>query len=360
MTRLSLAGFAGFLLLASTLAVRGQDKSDWHEIYQDFRNSAPLIDFMNLVGPGAKQSSKAEAEGLRITLPVDRPVHTPVIVTTNFEVPGDFEITATYEWLSVAKPKKGYGCGVNLTVQSDHGERKQFAKVSRVMRHDHKKGSVYMIESWDHDKKKPDDYTARMFETTATTGQLRLVRKGDVVRYLVAEPPTNIFRELFQQKFSTVPMESAHLAVTDSGEAGNLVDVRLVDFKVRMAKENAAAPPAKAAAPPPPKSGDPTPVTPPTTASEEPARGVPRLVWVLIAVLVLAVLSVGTWFALRSRRGPPPATSTPASKPSEAITADAPIAFACAGCNKQLKVKRTSAGKSVKCPHCGRVNTVPV
>ena len=106
---LSFVFFTGILIFSSAgSAVRGQDKSDWPEIYQNFRNSAPLIDFLKLVGPHHKEAAKPGPEGLRITLPADRPVNQPVIVTTNFEVTGDFELTATYEWLSVAKPKKGY------------------------------------------------------------------------------------------------------------------------------------------------------------------------------------------------------------------------------------------------------------
>src|SRR5262249_18568129 len=153
-------------------------------------------------------------------------------------------------------------------------------------------------------------------------------------------------RELYKQQFSTVPMEAAHFAVADAGEPGNEVDVRLIDFKIRMAKSDAANPakmPAKTAAPPTktPSPKTPSPETPAT--EEETPRGVPRSVWVGIIAVVLTAIALGTWLALRSRRGTP----APATPP---VTADAPIEFACAKCKKSLKVKRTSAGKQVKCP----------
>lgn len=337
------------LSFAWTLTAHGQEKDKWTEVYQDFRNSAPLHDSLRLTGPQHKEVAKPGADGLRITLPADRPEHYPVTLLTDFEVAGDFELTATYEWISVALPKKGYGAGIALTVQSD-GARRQFAKISRVMRHDHKSGDVYMAESWDNDI--PKSWRGKMEPATARTGQLRLERTGDVMRYLVADPPTNVFREVLKQKFFTGPMESAHVAVTDSGEPGNEVDVRLIDWKIRMSKAN----PDIAAAPKtPPRSRDPVPdPTGQTNSGDEPARGVPRLVWVLIAALVLLAGAVGTWLVVRSRRGSPAAA--PAAAPA---AVDTPIALTCAGCKKPLKVKRAFAGKSVKCPQCGHVNNVP-
>lgn len=346
------------LLAGLGLSAAGQEKLAWTVVHQDFRNSAPLLDFLRMTGPDHDDVAKPGPEGLRVTLPGSRPVHHPVNVTTTFALSGDFEITGTYEFLSVARPKKGYGAGVAVTVSADP-KRREFAKIGRLMRA--KEGSCYLVEAWRSDP--PKDYKARSVPTEARTGQLRIERTGDTIRYLVADVPTNEFREVLKHKFTAADLAFAHFEVVDSGEPDVDVDVRLVDWTLRLEK---ASPEVASAVKLAPKTsgvaGTPTPST-----VDPPARTLPRLVWVLIVVAVLAVVALGTWLVLRTRRKSPAANpmpadslaSRPAAPKAAVVSSEEPIAFACAGCQKPLKARRTSAGKSVKCPQCGHATSVP-
>ena len=82
-------------------------------------------------------------------------------------------------------------------------------------------------------------------------------------------------------------------------------------------------------------------VDPVVAAEEEPTTG-PRkwLVATGIALAILLVLAAILVVGYRRRRAPA-------------------VAFACAGCGKQLKSKAEMAGKKIKCPQCGSVAVVP-
>src|SRR5262249_28486074 len=147
------------------------------EYYQDFRNKRPLSGDFRLGGPDPDNEMKLEDEGLRITLAADRPQNWVAEVHPNVPLIGDFEFTATYELLSAQQPVKGYGVGVNLTIQ-DKQQRKIFAKVSRVNRPN--VGSVYFAEHW-------PPYDARTRPSDAKSGQLRLTRVGETLYFLVSE-----------------------------------------------------------------------------------------------------------------------------------------------------------------------------
>src|SRR5439155_805283 len=71
-------------LLAQVLAQPAQppanDKPPTVEVYQDFRNSQPLVPSFYMVGPDQQTTARAEDGGLRITLPAVRDFHHPVAV----------------------------------------------------------------------------------------------------------------------------------------------------------------------------------------------------------------------------------------------------------------------------------------
>ena len=233
--RARLAIFTG--LLALVVGVRAQPP----EVYQDFRGKKPLIDALKKVGPDADEVCTFEDEGLRVKLPKTRPLQAPVGVGLKFRASGDMEITGTYEILTLEKPppnSPGVGVAINLVAKNDY---KKFAKLGRF--HFFASGESHAAESW-----LPD--TQRQFKevkTTTNKGQVRLIREGNQLRYLVADTPGGEFREIHKGEFTDDDLEIVRFGANNNKTLA-AVDVRLIDFRVRyLAKPNA---PANPAAPP--------------------------------------------------------------------------------------------------------------
>ena len=70
----------------------------------------------------------------------------------------------------------------------------------------------------------------------------------------------------------------------------------------------------------------------------------------ILGVLVVAV-PLGLWLYLRKRQGD--ASSKPGQSRAETLV------FACSHCGKKIKTNPERAGKTVKCPQCGKAVKVP-
>jgi hypothetical protein len=327
-----------------------KEEKPLREVYQDFRGSRPMPEWMKLHGPDVDTVANPEEKGFRIVLPATREKNWPIEATTTFTVSGDFEITGTYELLSASKPTQGYGVGVSLNIATNDA-RDKFAKVGRAMRP--KEGSVYVTEYWNREP--PKDYKVSSVGTEAKAGQLRLMRDGAILHFLVADGPGGEFREIKRREFGIEDIAHVRFVVADSGHPGNSVDARLVDLKIRARRMN------------PDPSTDPAPAPAPASAAVPPEadREPASYIWLVVAIGLAAVLliaaSVGVLFLLLRRRrveaAPPRATVEAPADPAPAMSAM--IAFACPGCGKNLKVKAQLAGKKVKCPGCGKPAAAP-
>jgi serine/threonine-protein kinase len=320
------------------------EPATYREFHHDFRGGRPLHSALMLVGPEIDQVSRSEAEGLRITLPADRPVHYPVEVAATFAVGGDFEITLTCELLSATQPTSGYGAGVSLCL-ADSDKRVKFAKVGRVRLV--KVGSVFQAESWNNQRQ--NSWRSRTRPTEARLGRLRLERKGSRVRYLAAEGLDGDFHEIFvQDDFGTDELTHVHLGVADSGSPGIAVDVRLLDFTIHAAR----------------LTPDPTPDTAPADPAAAAPTATPRpgsRTWLLPAVILGGLLLSALVVCLvvfRSRRSG--SAATPNAEKSARDEAPGPaLSINCPGCGKTCKVKSALAGKKIRCPGCSQVLSVP-
>jgi Protein of unknown function (DUF1583) len=318
-TRL-MRNLVAFTLLAfaaiGSLALQAQPAGGQaKEIYQDLRGRRPLLAEFKLHGaPDVEEVAKPEDGGLRITLPPQREKHWPIEVEATFPLTGDFEITGTYELLSANRPTNGYGVGVALSIASNPA-RDKFAKVGRLMRA--KEGSVHMAEYWRHTP--PKDWKGPSQPTQTKLGQLRLVRKGEMIRCLAADEPGKEFQEIFAlATFGTEDMELARFEVVDSGAPGNSVDVRLIDLRIRTGN----LVPEKATVPAPLAEPAPAPINPapPAPGAAQPGGEAARSrVWLVAALVVglaftlLLVATVGLWLFLR-HRGQPATSEVPAAK----------------------------------------------
>src|SRR5947207_2525277 len=82
-----------------------------------------------------------------------------------------------------------------------------------------REGSGYTVEYWNKDP--PKTYKRLPVPTEVTTGQLRLVREGETVHFLVADGPGQPFRLLDEMKLGTEDLAYMHFEVVDSGTPGN-------------------------------------------------------------------------------------------------------------------------------------------
>jgi serine/threonine protein kinase/DNA-directed RNA polymerase subunit RPC12/RpoP len=334
-------GLSLFLLLQAALPPTPKPPA---EIYQDFRSGQPLLPSLRLIGRDSNTVARPEDKGLRITLSPDRNNHDPVGVATSFSLVGDFVITATYELLSASRPSEGYGTGISLSVFTDP-QRTKFAKVGRFQRA--KEGSVYATEFWISNPPPDKVWHFHSEPTEAKSGQLRLVRDGSIMRFLVADGSENKFHQIDERNFGTEDLALVQLEVVDSGSSGNRVDARLVELKIRPSKLL------------PEEAG----ITELQLEQNRPAAngwlGIAKLFGLIIACAL--AIALGGWLFWRQSRRPetmPDLAAGPdTSSGMEAIPP--PISFSCAACGKQLKAKAELAGKKVKCSQCDTPVLVP-
>ena len=164
---------------------------------------------------------------------------------------------------------------------------------------------MHLAEFWTNIA--PKAYLAPSIPTQAKAGQLRLVRKGARLRYLVSDAPGQEFREVFNQAdFGADDMDQLNFGVSDSGVPGNPVDARLIDLRIRTGKlvgEKATAP-----APLPEPEANPVAPADDVPVLAEPNGKATSRVWLVAALLVAAVLTLlllitlGMALFLRNRR----------------------------------------------------------
>lgn len=309
------------LVLAALCQGQARD-GDFHH---DFRDGKPLPEKLTLFGVNAEEYVKPEVGGLRITPPPDGKQTFGWGVAGRFTLSGDFEVTGTYELITTDPPTQGGGVGVALNLE--HG--KKFAKIGRFRR------------SWDGDQYVaesrvgiPDQFRAQHEPTQTRTGQLRFVRKGTTLHFLVADAPGAEFREILQTEFGDEDLDMVRF-IANNNKSPTALDVRLLDLTIRSGK-----------------------LVPAKDFDLSKAGLVQALLVGLLATLVL--VSIGVWIYTWRRRRAKTADAVPAiDSPAEPETAAAMLALDCAGCGKHLKVKAESAGKKARCPQCGHATLIP-
>jgi len=197
----------------------------------DFRNSQFDRNLLRFNDAEAEQYIKATPDGLLVSVPAGKPREEAGIVP-KLTVRGDFEITASFEIRELARPDAGYGVGPQIWV-SAAGKEEEAVSLSRRLRV--KEGDGYTVhraffkEGADGRKR---EQTARMYATKARAGQLRLVRFGDVLRYLVVDAENKEFRQLGQIHFSTADIKMIDIALKLQG-ASTAATILWQDFTIR-------------------------------------------------------------------------------------------------------------------------------
>ncbi|HJT78163.1 MAG TPA: protein kinase, partial [Gemmataceae bacterium] len=210
------------------------------EFYQDFRGGQAPAPPLYLAGPDAATLTRPEAGGFRVTLPRDRKGQERVGLEMPTRIKGDFEITAGYEILQVEQPVKGpHGVAFSLLVETDT-PRHDVVELARATRGT--EGEVYncaRITTGDDGKRK---YQHAFPPASGEKGRLRLTRVGREVTLSAAEGEAGEFQEL--TRYDLGPEDVIAVSATGfTGYAPNLLDLRILDFRLRNTPSSAAVGP---------------------------------------------------------------------------------------------------------------------
>jgi hypothetical protein len=298
-------------------------------IHQDFRGRKPLGADWKLVPVNKHEDFvKFEDEGLRITIPKTRLKNDPIGIRLTYPASGNFEITAAYEILAADKPPpKGgaVGIGFNLLPLSNY---QKLAKLGQFLLA--AGGNAFVAE---RSIKDAPDNQWKSVPASAMAGQLKLIREGAELRYLVAEPPANEFREILRADFTAEDLEIVRLGVNNNNSPAG-VDVRITNLKIQFTQG---------------AKGD-APAMPPDAADVTNSRG--RLAVILMIGLgAIFLLALALLFVARMRKRSRSAATDEA--------APSGLGFFCPLCGAKLKAQAGSAGKKMKCPKCGETVQVP-
>jgi hypothetical protein len=307
------------------------------EFYQDFRGGKPLHAAWHWAGLSGDEVIVTDDQGVRIKMPLNHARKDPVGLLIASPAKGDFEITTGYELLGTPQPRTGQGVGFELYVMLETPAQEALAFMI-VKRPD---GTDQYVCNYLRTVDAKRRSVRKMFSASGKVGQLQVSRKGTKFTCAAADGPGVALKELCSYDGDAAEVRQARISAYP-GQSSDEVEVRLLDLRLRSDGLN----PDLIAKP-----------SPPADAPED----VGGKGWLLVALAIASVIflalavTAGIAFFARRRHQPTPAHgSNLVEEPASAIQAEAaPIAFACSGCGKHLKVKVELAGKKVKCPHCG-------
>jgi MYXO-CTERM domain-containing protein len=239
---------------------------------------------------GVKDQIRIEPEGLRITLPGGGGQAADTGIQTRFRIVGDFDITASFELLSAEIPLRARGVGVTLHARlGDPAETSPF--MGRFNRQD---GSWYTCDRGAFDENRQRHIEERQFPSEATAGRLRLMRRGSVVTYAVADGGSDDFRRLWDWEVGTADIKVLRLQAENQKSDAPL-DVRFLDLEIRSGQSFA-------------KDGTPL-------VSEGGSKG--GLVAIEILTLAVLVILLALWRRRRRRDRGAAAAQNPSSVQAE-------------------------------------------
>jgi len=202
------------------------------ECHIDFREGKFDNRQLRLTGADTAKLVRPEPEGLLMEIPAGGGVD-QVGFAAKYVLHGDFEITASYELLDVAKPDAGYGVGPAIHIAAST-KAENAATLSRIERP--KEGSVYGAHvAWfaqSRTQAKRREHRVRLFDTSSESGRLRLARSGEMLQYLVADGESETFRQIHQVAFTDANVDLVCAALNRNG-ARTPATIRWKDFDLR-------------------------------------------------------------------------------------------------------------------------------
>ena len=181
----------GVALWLTATATPNQEAPDVPSLFrQDFRGRKVDEQFWKYTPENAADMMREEPEGLRISLPPAK-TNVAVGILPRFPVKGDCELTLSYELLPGKKPSRGRGVGVSLYVKteltSDAISLSHFRRSNDM---------IYKFTRTTTNAQGKRDSAGNAVDADATSGRLRLTRRGQTIHCLVAAKESDEFMEL--------------------------------------------------------------------------------------------------------------------------------------------------------------------
>jgi hypothetical protein len=180
-----------------------------------------------LFGPNVENYVHAEKEGLRFTIPADRPQLDPVGVVLTAPIHGDFEITAGYEILQAPRPETGYGIGFELYVAALNPAEDAiaFCRSNRPV-----EGENFFCTRMATGAGKRQ-YYVQSIPTQVRRGWLTLTRRQNEVTFLVSAARGGPFHEVWRSPFVGDDLQMVRLSAY-SGFDPAAFEIRLLDLQI--------------------------------------------------------------------------------------------------------------------------------
>ena len=188
----------------------------------DFRNGQ--FDAETLVPTGydtpySLNFIRPDRKGLRVLIPASQGRTRPKVgVFAALKLEGDFEITAAFDLVAADAPDVGFGVGANLYIMAE--KSLNGATLRRCISPDGQ--DVFFVHralrQADGQRRLEIDY----FPAHSHEGQLRLVRQGTSLKYLVAEGEEPVFREIKSIEYGANPVSLIQLQATTDGASKNV------------------------------------------------------------------------------------------------------------------------------------------
>lgn len=179
------------------------------------------------ISPGTVKLMRPHEDGLVMSIPAGQML--PAVgVRPGFALKGDFEITASFTIPKLRFPEGGYGAGPTLYLAT-HSDISTSALIGQLLRT--KKANVYstnVASTVDGERQQQ----VRLFPATERSGKLKLIRTGEMLKFLVANGNDDSFRELREADFTTDDIMLVRLGVQQS-DAATPVEVVWHDVSIR-------------------------------------------------------------------------------------------------------------------------------
>ena len=205
--------FCGILFLSvtaasfSTLAA----EADSRELYFSFLDEQFDNESLIPLGRGIVRLLQPRPEGLLFNLPTGYQLNA-VGISPRFQIRGDFEITASYEVPAWKYPESGYGMGPSLYLKM-HDEQESAIILGRLLRPKHKHVFSATLSTTGDSKR---NYDVKLYDAKSDSGQLKLIREGGLLKFLVSDGENASFRELREVELGTADVDLLRLGVQQS------------------------------------------------------------------------------------------------------------------------------------------------
>src|SRR5262245_6146976 len=235
------------------------------ELALDFRGGKVDRKLFRFDSKEAFESFKQEPDGLRVQYVPGKTPNKTLGIAWNYQLRGDFVVTAHYEILAIEKPAKGNGVGVELYLMladpAKGSNERDGIPLARLVRSNGAADISVQQRTTNEEGKRVTKNYQRVLTTEATQrGRLRIARKGPTLIASYAEGDAEPFQELHRFDIGAMDITLVRFAGFSGGDPNVSMDMRLLEFRlqadefgkngvVAAQRPDATAPPKAAATP---------------------------------------------------------------------------------------------------------------